>query len=200
MKTQNTLKMTITGLLIALGVVIPMYSPVRIMLPPASFTLASHAVIFVAMFISPKVALAVAAGTTLGFLLGGFPMIIVLRAATHIVFAYYGALYLHSLSNRLSLVNLRIFSFAVGLLHGLCEVIVVSIFFFGGNISSAHLEQGFFVSIFMLIGVGTVIHSMIDFEIAQLILLPLRKQKDLSKYVFSYYTERDNEPKKTKWI
>ena len=68
MKTQNTLKLTITGLLIALGVVIPMYSPVRIMLPPASFTLASHAVIFVAMFISPKVALAVAAGTTLGFL------------------------------------------------------------------------------------------------------------------------------------
>jgi len=181
MKSQNTIKLTITGLLIAIGVMIPMYSPLRVLLPPASFTLASHTAIFIAMFISPAVAVAVAAGTTIGFLLGGFPIIIVFRAATHIIFAFLGAVYLCRVYN-LSVVKLRLFSFIIGVIHAAGEVIVVSVFFFGGNISAAHLEQGFFVSVILLIGLGSVIHSMVDFEIARAILLPLRKQKNIAAY------------------
>ena len=178
MRTQNTMKLAMSGLLTAIGILIPMYSPVRVLLPPASFTLASHAAIFIAMFISPKVAVAVAAGTTIGFFLGGFPIIIVLRAATHIIFAFAGASYLYKIfPNRLSAVKLRVFSFVIGIIHAVGEVVVVSIFFFGGNISAAHLEQGFFVSVLLLIGLGSVIHSMVDFEIARIVLIPLRKQK-----------------------
>jgi niacin transporter len=75
--------MCAAALLIAIGFVIPVFSPVKILLEPASYTLASHVSIFIAMFISPFIAVVVSLGTTLGFLVGGFPPVIVLRAATH---------------------------------------------------------------------------------------------------------------------
>jgi len=168
--------LTISGLLIAVGIIIPMFSPVKIVIEPASFTLASHVAIFIAMFISPQVAIVVAIGTTLGFFFGGFPVIIVLRAATHVIFVTLGAFYLHKISKKeLSAIRLRIFSFSIALIHALAEVIIVSIFYFGGNISEAYQTQGFFMSVFVLVGLGTVVHSMVDFEIARLILYPLEK-------------------------
>ncbi len=47
----NTFNLALTGMLIAVGIVIPLFSPVKIILEPASFTLASHVAIFIAMFI-----------------------------------------------------------------------------------------------------------------------------------------------------
>jgi niacin transporter len=177
---QNIRKLVISGMLIAIGLIIPMFSPLKIVLEPASFTLASHVAIFIAMFISPVVALSVAVGTTFGFLLGGFPIIVVLRAATHIVFALVGSFYLHRISkNSFSDIKLRIFSFFVALIHALGELVVVSIFYFGGNVSPAYFEQGFFMSVLLLVGLGTVIHSMVDFEIAWLVQRPLSKQSML---------------------
>ena len=180
MKNQSTVKLAISGLLIATGLIIPMFSPVKILLEPASFTLASHVAIFIAMFISPAVAVAVAAGTTIGFFFGGFPVIVVLRAATHIVYAFAGSLYLHKISKvRLSAAKLRVFSFYVAVTHAVGELVVVSIFYFGGNLSAIHFEQGFFMSVLLLVGLGTIIHSMVDFEIARIIVFPLKKQKNL---------------------
>jgi niacin transporter len=149
---------------------------------PASFTLASHVVIFIAMFISPAMAFVVALGTTLGFFIGGFPIVIVLRASTHIVFALLGAFYLHKIATqRLSAVKMRLFSFVIAVIHALGELVVVSVFYFSGSISPAHLEQGFIVSVLLLVGLGSVIHSMVDFEIARVIALPLRKTKPLAE-------------------
>ena len=74
--------MSITAMLIAVGVLIPMYSPVKIMLEPMSFTLGSHIAIMIAMFVSPLSALGVALGTTAGFYLAGFTLPVVLRALT----------------------------------------------------------------------------------------------------------------------
>jgi len=160
-----------------------MFSPVKIVIEPASFTLASHVPIFIAMFISPAVAVFVAIGTTIGFLFGGFPIIVVLRAATHIFFTLIGSLYIHKISkSNLSFVKLRIFSFCIAIIHAVGELVVVSVFYFNGNISPAHVEQGFTLSVLLLVGLGTVIHSMIDFEIARIILYPLKKQKNLAEY------------------
>jgi niacin transporter len=178
MRSKNITIIAISGLLIAIGLIIPMFSPVRIILEPASFTLASHVPIFIAMFISPVVAVAVAAGTTLGFFFGGFPIIIVFRAATHIIFALIGAIYIKKiLPGKLGGAKLRIFSFFIALIHALGEVVVVSAFYFGGNIGYAHTQQGFVMSVLILVGAGTVVHSMVDLELAHLVLLPLRKQK-----------------------
>jgi len=174
---ENTIKLTVTGLLIAIGLIIPMFSPFKILIEPASFTLASHVAIFIAMFISPAIAVSVAVGTTLGFLLGGFPIIIVFRAATHIIFVLCGSIYLHKILKKdLSAVNLRIFSFCVAAIHAAGELVVVSIFYFGGNISAAHIEKGFIVSVLLLVGLGTVIHSMVDFEIANIVMIPVKKR------------------------
>lgn len=178
MKNNSILKLSLSGLLIAVGIVIPMFSPVKILLEPASFTLASHVAIFIAMFISPGVAAAVAVGTTVGFFFGGFPLVVVLRAASHLVFAFGGSLYLRRASEALvSPVKLRVFSFCVALVHALCELVVVSVFYFGGNMGAAYYQQGFLMSVLLLVGLGTVVHSMVDFEIAHVVVLALQKQK-----------------------
>ncbi len=83
--TKNKLyHMVLAGILCAIGIVVPMFMP-RIVLGPMSFTLASHVAVFLGMFISPAVAVAVCIGTTIGFFLTT-PAIIALRAASHIVF------------------------------------------------------------------------------------------------------------------
>ena len=78
--------LVLSGLLCAIGMVVPMFMP-KIVLGPMSFTLASHVAVFLAMFISPIMAVAVCIGTTLGFFMTT-PFIIALRAASHIVFAF----------------------------------------------------------------------------------------------------------------
>ena len=181
MKNSSILRLTAAGLLIAVGIVIPMFSPFKIVVPPASFTLASHVAIFIAMFISVGVAATVAVGTTLGFFLGGFSIVIVYRAASHLLFATLGALYLQKMrkASSLSAVGLRVFSFCIALLHAVAEVVVVSVFYFGGDMSALYYQTGFLTSVLLLVGLGTVVHSMVDFEIANVVRLALRRQVDL---------------------
>ena len=182
MKTNSALKLSLMGLLIAIGIVIPMFSPVKVVLEPASFTLASHVAIFIAMFIAPDVAVVVAVGTTIGFFLGGFPLVIVARAASHLLFAAAGAFYLQKVRREtLSAVKLRAFSFVVALLHGIAEVVVVSLFFYDGSMGAAYYQQGFLMSVLLLVGLGTVVHSMVDFEIAHVVVAALQKQQGFKR-------------------
>lgn len=95
-KTKNQF-ITLTALLTALAIVIPMVMPAKIIIPPASYTLASHVPIFLAMFISPLMALIVILGSTFGFLVAGYPIVIVLRALSHLCFGLVGALYLKNI-------------------------------------------------------------------------------------------------------
>jgi niacin transporter len=169
--------MCAAALLIAVGILIPMFSPVKIILEPASFTLASHVAIFIAMFISPWAAVTVALGTTLGFFLGGFPLIIVLRAASHVVFASLGAWYLKKHPELIHQpAQSQIFSFSIGVVHTVCEVAVVTLFYFGGNMSTAYYQQGFFQSVILLLGLGGLLHSMLDFAIALVVVKVLSTQ------------------------
>ena len=172
------------ALLTALGIVIPMFMPVKIIIPPASFTLASHVPIFLAMMISPLVAVAVTFGTTLGFLLGGFPIVIVLRAASHLLFALPGDLYLAKRPATLhSFVPSQVFALLVALVHAASEVVVVTAFYFGGQMGAGYYQGGFFQSVLLLVGVGTVVHSMVDFEIALIVARALGKQKSFSSLI-----------------
>lgn len=169
-------------MLVATGIIIPLFSPVKIILEPASFTLASHVPIFLSMFISPSVAASVSLGTTLGFFLGGFPLIIVLRAATHIVFAVIGSMFLQKHSQLMSSTSkLQIFSFLIGTIHAACEVLVVSLFYFNGDVSSSYYAQGFITSVLLLVGIGSILHSMLDFGISLILLKTLIKQPLISK-------------------
>ncbi len=182
MNRNHNKSLVISALLCAIGIVIPIISPLKITLEPASFTLASHVAIFIAMFISPSTALFVAAGTAAGFMLAGFPIVVVLRAGSHIIFAGLGALYLKKHPHTLNTFKSSlVYSLAIGLLHGISEVLVVMPFYFGNSMGTAYYAKGFFVSIILLVGIGTVIHSMIDFYLAQVIWKPVTKAVKLTK-------------------
>ena len=176
--------MTISALLCSIGILIPIVSPIKITLEPASFTLASHVAIFIAMFISPVVAVFVALGTTIGFFMAGFPLVVVMRAASHLVFVCFGSLILKKNNEILNTVKSSLsFSLGISILHGLCEVLVVLPFYFGNNMSSAYYAKGFVTSVILLVGVGTVVHSMVDFYLAQVIWKQSSKAIKIKKMV-----------------
>ena len=153
--------MSITAMLIAVGVLIPMYSPVKIMLEPMSFTLGSHIAIMIAMFVSPLSALGVALGTTAGFYLAGFTLPVVLRALTHVVWAYAGALYLKKHPDLFqSPAKTLVFNLAVAIVHAVLEVIIVMPLYTGYDASQL------FYLLFVLVGVGSVVHSTVDFVLS----------------------------------
>lgn len=150
-------KITQAALLTALAILIPMVMPLKLVIGPASFTLASHVPIFIAMFLSPSIAVIVAVGAAIGFLFSGLPIVITMRALSHIIFAYIGAKWFPRTKNRF------FFSFVVNLIHGAAEVVVVFL------LTDMNFNQDYFFTLFVLVGIGTVIHGMVDFEIAYFI-------------------------------
>jgi len=172
-RKSNVFQLTATAILIAVGILIPMIAP-RVVIGPASYTLASHVAIFIAMFISPKVAIGVTLGTTIGFFFGGFPLVIVFRAASHIIWAWPGALYLSRIDKfNIPWVKLRIFSFIIAIIHGVGELVAVIFFYFGTG-----FPEGVGVAwVLGFIGLGTVVHSMVDLEIANVVRLALQTQR-----------------------
>lgn len=159
---KNVSRMVLSAMLIAVGILIPVIAPIKILIEPMSFTLASHVAIMVAMFVSPSVAVAVALGTTLGFVFIAFPLPVVLRALSHVVWAYAGAYYLKKHNDALnSFAHTALFVLAIGLLHTVCEVIIVLPIYVGTT-----SVNDFLYMVFGLVGIGTVVHSTVDFIIS----------------------------------
>lgn len=183
-KKINTKAIVMSAILCSIAIIIPMFSPIKIILEPASFTLASHVPIFLAMFISPSTAIFVTLGAAIGFLFGGFPLPVVLRALSHLLFVIVGSLYIKKNSTVIS-DNKKsiIYSFMISLLHAIGEVLIIIPFYFGLSLSQGYYDEGFIVSVLGLVGVGTVIHSMVDFYLARYIwkLVP----KDVVKKVIA---------------
>lgn len=166
--SKKALLICIGGLLSAIGILIPMIAP-KIVIEPASFTLASHVAVFIAMFISPVMATFVALISGIGFLMAGFPLVVVLRALSHLVFALLGA-FLIKRNNYMLLSPKTLIPFAllISIVHAICEVTVTSLYYFStGKSTTTYYLLG-------LVGLGTIIHSMIDFSIATAVWLPLQ--------------------------
>ena len=156
--TVRIQRMCVAALLCAIAILIPMISPVKIQLGPMSFTLGSHVAIFIAMFISPAVALTVELGATLGFLL----------AKKHAV-----------MKNGLSIF---LCGLVMGVIHGVLEAVVVTAFWFSGMT----MEGTFVSTVLGLVGVGTVVHSMVDYYLALLIWQPVSRAAKLpASFTFS---------------
>ncbi|EGO2576141.1 hypothetical protein [Enterococcus faecalis] len=189
MKTNSVKRLTISAFLIAMGIIIPMVMP-RITIGPASFTLASHVPVFIAMFISPVVAIAVSLGTGFGFFLSATP-IIALRALSHLIFAVIGAVILQkhpeiliNKEGKFTLLNgkLQLFNVGIGVIHSAAELVVVSVFYTMGNLPGTYYTAGFMYSIFLLMGVGGLIHSLVDFSIAYFLASTLSKHVDIPTF------------------
>ena len=161
--------MTIAALLSAIGIIIPLYSPIKIRIEPASFTFASHVPIFIAMFISPAVAAFTSIITAVGFFIT-FSPVVGFRALSHLVFVLIGAYLLKKKNNLLLSYKTSIpFVLILSLIHAVCEVIVSTVFYFNDNSSINYVYN-----ILLLVGVGTVIHSTVDFIMASIIWAPMQ--------------------------
>ena len=127
---KKTQFMTITALLTAIAILIPIVMPFKIVIPPASYTLGSHIAIFIAMFLSPLMAVFVILASSFGFLMAGYPMVIVFRAFSHIFFGTLGALYLQKFPDTLDKPKASwIFNFVLALVHALAEVLACVVLF-----------------------------------------------------------------------
>ncbi len=177
-RSNKVLHLTMTALLVAIGILIPAISPVKIPLGPAgSFTLASHVAIFLAMFISPFSATAVALGTTVGFWLAGFPFPIVLRALTHVVWAILGAMWLKKHPATLYRPGASaLFCIVVAIVHAALETVAIMILFFSGSVVD---NGGLWLTVFLPVGVVTLIHSSVDYIISILVWRPISSLKSV---------------------
>lgn len=200
MKNNSVKHLTISALLIGLGVLIPMVMP-KVIIPPASFTLASHVPVFIAMFFSPGMAVAVVLGTAFGFFISTSP-IIALRALSHLVFAVIGARYLQKhpelvfKNGQFTLANgkFQLFNLIIGIIHSAVEMVVVSVFYFMGNMPDTYYSQGYIYTVFILMGIGGVIHSLVDYNIAYFIAGTLYKHFNLP--IFDKAIKQEKEVKK----
>lgn len=166
---KNIYQLVLAGVLCAIGLVVPMVMP-KVIIGPMSFTLGAHVAIFLAMFISPKVAAAVCLGTTMGFFVTT-PLIIAARAATHIIFALVGSLIIKRYPNIMESFVAGIgLNLGLAVLHALGEVLVVAPFFFSSYMfTPEQLSNGFVMSVIVLVGAGTVLHSVMDCSISVLL-------------------------------
>jgi niacin transporter len=185
MSKWNLQKLTVTALLIAIGIVIPMVMP-KVVIEPMSFTLASHVAIFIAVFMAPDVAVAVVLGTTIGFFVAGFPPVVVLRAASHLIFAIIAAIYVKKRPAVLyKPVESQVFSVVIGIIHALSEVAVVFLYYAVVGGLTDFMATGGAKVLFLLVGVGTLVHSMVDFEISYVIFRALSSQSSMAS-IFPY--------------
>ncbi|MCJ1977292.1 ECF transporter S component [Lactococcus paracarnosus] len=171
-KTRKRLTLlTTTALLTALAILIPQVMP-KIVIPPASFTLASHVPIMIAMLISPLAAVVVSLGSALGFLISGLPIEITFRAATHVIFALIGATFLWRHKSYTHGVKFQIFNVVIALIHTLAEVAIVYLLL---TVGFSHLAGRNLGSLLLILSIGGFVHSLIDFNIALFLARAINK-------------------------
>lgn len=159
---MNTKKLTIAALLTALAIVIPFAVFFKVIIPPFTATLGSHTPMFISMLLGPGVAIMVGLGSALGFFLVLGP-IVGARAFMHIFIGVIGA---KLIQKGMSFGKVAAITAPI---HGLLEVLVV-IPFIGFDA----------YNLFVITGVGTMLHHAVDASIAFVIISILQKSKATS--------------------
>lgn len=141
-------KMTLTAVLIALSILIPIYFGfLRVVLPPFTATVTAHVPLFLAMLISPGMAALVGVGSMIGFALSS-PIFVTARAAMHIPLGYLGGMLIQR-----GMPYQRVL-ILIAPVHAVLEALIVLPF--GFDIYQA----------LVVVGVGTLLHHTIDSVIA----------------------------------
>lgn len=165
---NKTKKLTLASILTALSVLIT-YSPLKLVLPFFTLTLGAHVPTMLAMFVSPWVTVMTVIGSCVGFFFtipAPNSVIVVTRAATHIIFALVGMKMLEKNC------NIFLVIFVTAILHALAEGIAVYILtpIILPNETAALTAGGIAI-------LGTLLHHVIDAAITAPILLALTKAK-----------------------
>ena len=156
-------KMVFAAVLTAIAIIIPtQFGFLKITIGPFTATIASHIPMFLAMLISPEVAIFVGVGSALGFFVTT-PLVVAARAAMHIIVGFVGALIINKTKD---------FKKAIAFtapIHGILEGLVV-------------IPFGFSVYQFIVVvAVGTILHHFVDGALSYALANALAKarRKDL---------------------
>lgn len=142
-----------------MAIVIPRsFGFLRIQIPPFTATIGSHVPMFIAMIISPATAAFVGVGSAIGFLITS-PLVVAARAFTHVFVGVLGAAFIE---RDLSLFKTIIITAP---LHGALEAVIVMPFGFT------------WYNMLVVVGVGTIIHHLIDGLVAYAIIKALDRAK-----------------------
>lgn len=164
-KKTDTRKMVVSALLVGLSVVIPYASLPVVPIPEFSVTLFAHVAILISMFLGVETAVLTGLGSVLGFYLKGAPPVVVMRAASHLIFLIIGAIMYKKMKK--TKLNVVIIGVVTGLIHALSEAIVVAFWFKTATISNT----------FMIGFPVFLAHHTFDFVMALIIFTALKKAK-----------------------
>lgn len=165
---RKTKEMVLAAILTALSLIIT-YSPVKLDLGFFTLTLGAHVPTLIALFVSPWVALMTIIGSCLGFLFVTGNLIVVTRAALHILFALIG---IKMLKKR---VNIFLIILVTALVHALSEGICVYLL---TPIILPDSDTAVLSAAIIALS-GTFVHHLIDSAIAAPIITALSKAKIL---------------------
>lgn len=171
-RNQKVLNIALSGVLSAIGILIPMIMPIKVVIGSSTYTLASHVPVFVAMFVNPSVGIFVSLTTTLGFFLGGWPIPVVLRALSHILFVIPGALYLRKYKLK-GMTSIIIFNLVIALIHSIGEFGIITL------LNVKIITPELLWSYFIFLGIGTMIHSSVDFFLSLTVVKSLNLHNEL---------------------
>jgi len=163
--------LTISAMLVALSFILPYFVP-PVVLPLWTMTLTAHVPIFISIFISPLTAAMTTLGTALAFFLK-FPanFEVTLRAASHIVFVLLAIVLLKAGFGKKNIFQTAAFAIVISVVHALTEMLVIGIYLYLGIITNSNASFYLFVAV----GLGSFVHSLIDFAIAFTIYKTLQK-------------------------
>lgn len=165
---ERVRKMVFAAVLTAIAIIIPtQFGFLKIVIGPFTATIASHVPMFLAMLISPSVAIFVGLGSALGFFITT-PLVVAARASMHIIVGYIGAKIVAKDKN---------FKKAIAItapIHGILEGLIV-------------IPFGFSVYQFIVVvAVGTILHHFVDGTISYALAKALSKARRKDIYeVFS---------------
>lgn len=166
---KKTKDLVLAAILTALSIIIT-YSPVKLVLPFFTLTIGAHVPTLIAMFISPWVALMTVIGSCLGFFMtipAPNSIIVVVRAATHILFALGG----YSMLKK-GKMNLIVIVLITAIIHAISEG--ASVFVLTPLVLSSDTAAGTAAVIALS---GTFLHHIIDSAICIPIMIALKKAK-----------------------
>lgn len=166
---KRTKEMVMAAILTALSIIIT-YSPVKLVLPFFTLTVGAHIPTLIAMFISPWVTAMTVIGSCIGFLMtipAPSSIIVVTRAATHIIFALAG----YNMIKRNSMPLIAI-ALITAVIHAIFEGISVYVLtpLVITSDTTATAAAGIALA-------GTFVHHLLDSTICVPIIIALNKAK-----------------------
>lgn len=162
----------ISSIVIGMSILIPFYTPFKLVIPPASYILFSYVPVFLALYYSRRLALSAVFCMSIALYSTHYPLSIVAECLSHLLLAIIGSTYIKNHADILSSVRSYIpFCIRMACLVALGEMgVSMFIFFIKHDIT----PNTVFVALILVGGVALV-HSFIDGMIGYILYKVINK-------------------------